>query len=243
MPCVSAEAGDAGGVLACLPDVIRQVVSQAGVCDAARATLALRHRRVLAHQHGANQRPAVHLPLHAAALLAAVQPGRSTAVKRASTLVQTLAAGPVVTSRTAEQILIRVSTVTWSPPAVRLSVLAGADSTAVEAGFPVLSVASDLLLLWTVAAAARTRCTNAVVASREVHTHTVVPAGVCLQTALIDVNAGAPIEQVGAIVMETTSAFTVVPAGQVDTAGVVVALNQALGALVDICLAAASRKS
>lgn len=47
-------------------------------------------------------------------------------------------------------------------------------------------------------------------------------------------NAGAPIEQVGAIVMETTSAFTVVPARQVDTAGVVVALNQALCTLVDI---------
>lgn len=47
-------------------------------------------------------------------------------------------------------------------------------------------------------------------------------------------NAGAPIEQVGAIVMETTSAFTVVPAGQVDTAGVVVALDQALCTLIDI---------
>lgn len=48
-------------------------------------------------------------------------------------------------------------------------------------------------------------------------------------------DAGAPVEQVGAIVMETTSAFTVVPAGQVDTAGVVVALDQALCTLVDIC--------
>lgn len=47
-------------------------------------------------------------------------------------------------------------------------------------------------------------------------------------------DAGAPVEQVGAIVMETTSAFTVVPARQVDTAGVVVALNQALCTLVNI---------
>ena len=47
-------------------------------------------------------------------------------------------------------------------------------------------------------------------------------------------NAGAPIQQVGAIVMETTSALAVVPAGQVDTAGVVVALDQALCTLVDI---------
>lgn len=53
-----------------------------------------------------------------------------------------------------------------------------------------------------------------------------------IQCALTD--AGAAVEQVGAIVMETTSAFTVVPAGQVDTAGVVVALNQALCTLVDI---------
>lgn len=34
--------------------------------------------------------------------------------------------------------------------------------------------------------------------------------------------------------METTSALAVVPAGQVDTAGVVVALDQALCTLVDI---------
>lgn len=47
-------------------------------------------------------------------------------------------------------------------------------------------------------------------------------------------DAGAPIQQVGAIVMETASALAVVPAGQVDTAGVVVALDQALYTLVDI---------
>lgn len=47
-------------------------------------------------------------------------------------------------------------------------------------------------------------------------------------------NAGAPIELVGSIVMETTSAFTVVPARQVDTAGVVVALNQTLCTLINI---------
>lgn len=47
-------------------------------------------------------------------------------------------------------------------------------------------------------------------------------------------NAGAPIQQVGAIVMETTPALAVVPARQVDTAGVVVALDQALCTLVDI---------
>lgn len=34
--------------------------------------------------------------------------------------------------------------------------------------------------------------------------------------------------------METTSALAVVPAGQVDTAGVVVALDQTLRTLVDI---------
>lgn len=63
MPGVSAETHDARGVLARLSDVIRQVVSQAGVCDAARATLALHHRGVLTHQHGADQGPAVDLPL------------------------------------------------------------------------------------------------------------------------------------------------------------------------------------
>lgn len=63
MPGVSAETHDACRVLARLSDVVRQVVSQAGVCNAAWATLALRHRCVLAHQHGADQGPAVHLPL------------------------------------------------------------------------------------------------------------------------------------------------------------------------------------
>lgn len=47
-------------------------------------------------------------------------------------------------------------------------------------------------------------------------------------------NAGASIQQVGAIVMETVSALAVVPAGQVDTAGVVVALDQTLRTLIDI---------
>lgn len=53
-----------------------------------------------------------------------------------------------------------------------------------------------------------------------------------IQRALTD--AGAPVEQEGAVVMETTPALAVVPAGQVDTAGVVVALDQALCTLVDI---------
>lgn len=39
---------------------------------------------------------------HAAALLAAIQPGCSAAVECASALVQTLTAGPVVTAGTAE---------------------------------------------------------------------------------------------------------------------------------------------
>lgn len=65
--------------------------------------------------------------------------------------------------------------------------LAGADSTAVEAGFPVLSVTSDSPLLRAVAAASWTGRAHAVVASREVDANAVVPASVCLQAALIDV--------------------------------------------------------
>lgn len=60
---------------------------------------------------------------HAAALLAAVQPGCSAPVQRASALVQTLTARLVVTAGTAEQIFIWVAAVTGSPPAVRLSIL------------------------------------------------------------------------------------------------------------------------
>lgn len=60
---------------------------------------------------------------HAAALLAAVQPGCSAPVQRTSALVQALTARPVVTTGTAEQIFIWVSAVAGSPPAVRLSIL------------------------------------------------------------------------------------------------------------------------
>ena len=65
---------------------------------------------------------------HAAALLAAIQPGRSAAVQRAAALVQTLTAGPVVAAGTAEQILIRVAAVAGSPSAVRLPVLGTEDT-------------------------------------------------------------------------------------------------------------------
>lgn len=60
---------------------------------------------------------------HAAALLAAVNPGRSAEVQCASALIHALTAGPVVTAGTAEQVLVGVSAVAGSPPAVRLPVL------------------------------------------------------------------------------------------------------------------------
>jgi len=64
---------------------------------------------------------------HAAALLAAVQPGRPAAVQRAAALVQTLAAGPAVAAGAAGQVHVRVCAVAGSPPAVRLPVLQGAN--------------------------------------------------------------------------------------------------------------------
>lgn len=70
---------------------------------------------------------------------------------------------------------------------VCLLYLAGTYSTAVKAGFPVFSVASDPIFLRAVAAAAWPGRAHTVVASWEVHTHAVIPAGVCLQTALIDI--------------------------------------------------------
>lgn len=54
---------------------------------------------------------------HAAALLAAVDPGVSAAVQYVSTLVQTLAGLSGVTLRTAEQVCLGVRTMTLSPPA------------------------------------------------------------------------------------------------------------------------------
>lgn len=59
----------------------------------------------------------------AAALLAAVQPGRSAGVEGASALVQALTAGPVVAARTAEEILVWVPAVAGSSPAVGVAVL------------------------------------------------------------------------------------------------------------------------
>lgn len=59
----------------------------------------------------------------AAALLAAVQPGRSAGVEGASALVQALTAGPVVAARTAEEVLVWVLAIAASPPAVRVAVL------------------------------------------------------------------------------------------------------------------------
>lgn len=65
--------------------------------------------------------------------------------------------------------------------------LAGTYGAAVKAGLPVLPVASDFLLLGAVAVAARTGRAHAVVASRQVHAHAVVPAGVRLRSALVNV--------------------------------------------------------
>lgn len=65
--------------------------------------------------------------------------------------------------------------------------LAGAESAAVVAGLPVLAVAPDGRVLLAVAAAAGTGRAHAVVAPREVDAHAVVPAGVCLQAALVHV--------------------------------------------------------
>lgn len=47
-------------------------------------------------------------------------------------------------------------------------------------------------------------------------------------------DAGAPVNQVGAIVMETVPALTVVPTRQIDTVGVNVALDQDLRTLVNV---------
>lgn len=65
--------------------------------------------------------------------------------------------------------------------------LAGAEGAAVEAGGPVLPVAPDPRVLLAVAAAAGTGRARAIVASREVDAHAVVPAGVRLQLALVHV--------------------------------------------------------
>lgn len=60
---------------------------------------------------------------HATAMLATIQPRGSAAVQRAPALVQTLAAGPVVTAGTAEQILLWVCAFARSPPAVCVAIL------------------------------------------------------------------------------------------------------------------------
>ena len=68
-----------------------------------------------------------------------------------------------------------------------LAYLAGAYCTAVKAGFPVFPVASDDFILRAVPRAPGSRRAHTVIASREIHTHTGIPAGVCLYTALINI--------------------------------------------------------
>lgn len=52
VPHGATEACDASAVHARFPDVVADVVSEAGVCDTAWAALPLRHGRVLAGEHG-----------------------------------------------------------------------------------------------------------------------------------------------------------------------------------------------
>lgn len=108
---------------------------------------------------------------------------------------------------------------------------------------PLLSVESSAPWLWTVSATARAPAADTVESPRQIHAHTVVPARVGLQTALIQVHTGGAVGLVGAVVMETTPAVTVVRPGQVDTVGVVMTDGHALAALVHVSVTVVSGES
>ena len=80
------------------------------LCVCAHVCLHL-HARACVHTH------------HTVTLVAVVEPGRPAAVEQSPSLVQTLAAGPVVTAGTAGEVLPGVPTVTCLPPAVGLAIL------------------------------------------------------------------------------------------------------------------------
>lgn len=98
-----------------LGDVIADGVRLAGISDAARAALALREDTELALHIWAGQGPAVDLPLQAAALLAALDPGVAAVVHRLPILVEALTAEPGVTFRAAEKINCGILTVADHP--------------------------------------------------------------------------------------------------------------------------------
>lgn len=126
-PGGAAEALDAVLVHARLGDVVADGVGLTGISDAAGTAFALGHHREFTVHMGAQQGPAVHLPLQTLALLAVLHPGVSTAVGQQAVLVQTLAAEARVTLWTAEQVSCRVLTVTHHPPAHHPASLTRAD--------------------------------------------------------------------------------------------------------------------
>lgn len=104
-------------------DVIANGVSLARVGDTAWAALPLWENAEFAFHLRAGQGPAVHFPLQAAALPAALDPGVSTVVQGFPVLMEALTAKPWVTLRAAKEINRGVLTVTDHPSAHYKSIL------------------------------------------------------------------------------------------------------------------------
>lgn len=226
-----------------LGDVVADGVSLAGVGDTAGTALALRHHSKLTVHGRARQRPAVHLPLQALALLAVLHPCVAAAVGEQAVLVQTLAAQARVALGAAEQVGVGVVAVAHHPAAHHLASLAGAHRAPIAVQHPDLPTVLDLVVMDTVTGAVVAVGAPTVIASLQVEADCVVGTGVPSCLAFINIYTRFPIGGKQTVVMVAITALTVVPAGQVDTSGFTIALDKAVRTLINICFTSLPSKS
>lgn len=225
-------------VQAGLGDVVADGVGLARVGHAAPAALAVWQDAELTLGLRTGQGPAVGLPLQAAALPAVLDPGVSAVVQGLPVLMEALTAQPWVTFRAAEKINRGILTVTDHPSAHYKPVLTRAHRAPVILQHPDLTAVLDFPTMEAVPRAVLPVRAPAVVSTIQVKANGVVGTAVPARPALIDIFAGLAAGRKQPAVVVAVSALAVVPAGQIDAAGTAVTLDEALGALVDVCLTA-----
>lgn len=242
-PGRSSEANHVHLVQASFGDIVADGVGLARICDTTWATLALRQDTKFTLHFGARQGPTVDFSLQAAALPAILDPGVPAVVHGFPVLMQALAAQPWVTLRTAGKVNRGVLTVTDHSPTHNKSSLAGAHGAPVVLQHPDLAAVSHSASVHTVARAVLPVGTPTVIATVQVEANGVVGTAVPPSATLVNVFARLSPWCKHPVVVVAVSALAVVPSGQVNAAGTTVALHEAIGALVDVCLTAGSSEA
>lgn len=227
-------------VQAGLGDVIADGVSLAGVGDTARAALTLREDTELTLHIRAGQGPAVDLPLQAAALLAALDPGVTTVVHRLPVLVEALTAEPGVTLRAAEKINCGILTVADHPSTHDESALTRAHGAAVALQHPDLPAVLHPPVVDAVPGAVLAMRAPAVIATIQVEANGVVGTAVPPGPTLVNIFARLPTRREQPVVMVAVPALAVVPSRQVNAVGAAVTLHKAFRAFINVCFTAGS---